>query len=94
MGAIGSDAAIEAADIALLSDDLRQLPWLIAHTRRTVSIIRQNIVLSFAVKFMFVALSLSGHSTPRAAIAADMGVSLLVIFNGLRLLNSTSQPGT
>ena len=94
MGAIGSDAATEAADIALMSDDLRQLPWLIAHSGRTVSIVRQNIVLSLAVKFMFVALALAGHATLWAAIAADMGVSLLVIFNGLRLLNSTSQPGT
>ncbi len=90
MGAIGSDAAIEAADIALMSDDLHQLPWLIAHSRRTVSIIRQNIVLSLAVKFIFVVLAFSGHASLWAAIAADMGVSLLVIFNGLRLLNSTS----
>ncbi len=91
MGAIGSDAAIEAADIALMSDDLHQLPWLIAHSRRTVSIIRQNIALSLAVKFIFVVLAFSGHASLWAAIAADMGVSLLVIFNGLRLLNSTSQ---
>jgi Cd2+/Zn2+-exporting ATPase len=91
MGAIGSDAAIEAADIALMSDDLHQLPWLIAHSRRTVSIIRQNITLSLAVKFVFVVLALSGHASLWAAIAADMGVSLLVILNGLRLLNSTSE---
>lgn len=90
MGAIGSDAAIEAADVALMADDLHQLPWLIAHSRRTVSIIRQNIILSLAVKFIFVVLAFSGHASLWAAIAADMGVSLLVIFNGLRLLNSTS----
>ena len=89
MGAIGSDAAIEASDVALMSDDLRQLPWLIAHSRRTLSIIRQNITLSLVVKFIFVALAFTGHATLWAAIAADMGVSLLVIFNGLRLLNST-----
>ena len=47
MGAIGSDTTIEAADVALMSDDLHQLPWLIAHSRRTVSIIRQNITLSW-----------------------------------------------
>jgi Cd2+/Zn2+-exporting ATPase len=88
MGAIGSDAAIEAADIALMSDELRQLPWLIAHSRRTLTIIRQNIVLSLAVKFLFVALAFIGHASLWAAIAADMGVSLLVIFNALRLLNS------
>jgi Cd2+/Zn2+-exporting ATPase len=90
MGAIGSDAAIEAADIALMSDDLHQLPWLIAHSRRTVSIIRQNIALSLAVKFVFVGLAFAGHASLWAAIAADMGVSLLVIFNGLRLLRQKS----
>ncbi len=88
MGAIGSDAAIEAADIALMSDDLHQLPWLITHSRRTLSIIRQNIVLSLAVKFVFVAIAFTGHASLWAAIAADMGVSLLVIFNSLRLLES------
>ncbi len=93
MGAIGSDAAIEAADVALMSDDLHQLPWLIAHSRRTVSIIRQNITLSLAVKFIFVALALSGHASLWAAIAADMGVSLLVIFNGLRLLGASRGSG-
>lgn len=88
MGAIGSDAAIEAADVALMSDDLHQLPWLIAHSRRTLSIIRQNIALSLAVKFVFVGLAFAGHASLWAAIAADMGVSLLVIFNALRLLDS------
>lgn len=88
MGAIGSDATIEAADVALMSDDLHQLPWLISHSRRTLSIIRQNIVLSLAVKFVFVALAFAGHASLWAAIAADMGVSLVVIFNALRLLSS------
>ena len=92
MGAIGSDAAIEAADVALMSDDLRQLPWLIAHSRRTLAIIRQNIVLSLAVKFLFVTLAFTGHGSLWAAIAADMGVSLAVIFNGLRLLRPQAQP--
>jgi Cd2+/Zn2+-exporting ATPase len=92
MGAIGSDAAIEAADVALMSDDLRQLPWLIAHSRRTLAIIRQNIVLSLAVKFLFVTLAFTGHGSLWAAIAADMGVSLTVIFNGLRLLRPQAQP--
>jgi len=88
MGAIGSDAAIEAADVALMSDDLHKLPWLIGHSRRTLAIIRQNIFLSLAVKFVFVALTFAGHASLWAAIAADMGVSLLVIFNALRLLQS------
>jgi Zn2+/Cd2+-exporting ATPase len=86
MGAIGSDTAIEAADIALMSDDLLKLPWLIRHSRRTLTIIRQNIVASLAVKAVFVALTFLGHASLWTAIAADMGVSLLVIFNALRLL--------
>lgn len=86
MGAAGSDTAMEAADIALMSDDLSKVPWLIRHSRRMMIIIRTNIALSLLVKGVFVALTLSGHASLWAAIAADMGVSLLVIFNALRLL--------
>ncbi len=86
MGAMGSDAAIEASDVALMSDDLSKLPWLVRHSRRALSIIRQNIALSLAVKAIFVALTFTGFASLWAAIAADMGVSLLVIFNALRLL--------
>ena len=86
MGAIGSDAAIETADIALMSDDLTKLPWLIRHARRTLMVIRQNIGFSLAVKAVFVALTFTDYASLWAAIAADTGASLLVIFNGLRLL--------
>jgi Cd2+/Zn2+-exporting ATPase len=86
MGAAGSDAAIETADIALMSDDLAKVPWLIQHSRRTLAIIRQNIALSLGVKALFVVLTLLGAASLWAAIAADMGVSLLVIANALRLL--------
>lgn len=86
MGAAGSDTAIEAADVALMSDDLAKVPWLIRHSRRTLAIIRQNIGLSLVVKVAFVALTFMGHASLWAAIAADMGVSLLVISNALRLL--------
>ncbi|MGE0703141.1 MAG: heavy metal translocating P-type ATPase [Vicinamibacterales bacterium] len=89
MGAAGSDAAIETADIALMSDDLSRLPWLIRHSRRALTIIRQNIVLSLAVKALFVVLTLVGFASLWAAIAADMGVSLLVIVNALRLLDTS-----
>jgi len=88
MGTAGSDAAIETADVALMADDLSKLPWLIRHSKRALAIIRQNIVLSLAVKAVFVALTFMGYATLWAAIAADMGVSLLVIGNALRLLNS------
>lgn len=86
MGAAGSDAAIETADVALMSDDLAKLPWLIRHSRRTLAVIRQNIAFSLAIKAVFVALTFAGHASLWAAIAADMGASLLVIANGLRLL--------
>ena len=88
MGAVGSDAAIEAADVALMSDDLSRLPWLIRHSRRTMGIIRQNVVLSLGVKAVFVVLTFGGFASLWSAIAADMGVSLVVIANALRLLRS------
>lgn len=88
MGAAGSDAAIETADVALMSDDLSKIPWLIGHSKRAVRIIRQNIGLSLAVKAVFVVLTFLGHASLWAAIAADMGVSLIVISNALRLLKA------
>ena len=87
MGVAGSDAAIEAADIALMSDDLAKLPWLVRHSRRTLAIIRQNVALSLGIKVVFVILTFAGISALWMAIAADMGVSLQVIANALRLLN-------
>jgi Cd2+/Zn2+-exporting ATPase len=86
MGAAGTDAAIETADIALMADDLSKLPWLIRHSRRVLGVVRQNIVFSLAVKLAFVILTFAGISSLWGAIAADMGASLLVIANGLRLL--------
>ncbi len=86
MGAVGTDAALETADIALMGDDLLGVAWLIGHSRRTLSIIRQNIFASLAVKAVFVVLTLLGHTSLWTAIAADTGASLAVIFNGLRLL--------
>lgn len=86
MGAIGSDAAIETADIALMSDDLARLPWLIHHSRRTLSVIRQNIGVSLAIKALFVVLTFTGKASLWSAIAADMGATMVVIANGLRLL--------
>ena len=86
MGAAGSDTAMEAADVALISDDLSKIPWLIRHSRRMMGIIRTNIALSLVVKAAFVVLTMLGHASLWAAIAAHMGVSLLVIFKALRLL--------
>ena len=89
MGAIGSDAAIETADIALMSDDISRLPWLVRHSRRTLAVIRQNIAFSLAVKAAFTVLTLAGFASLWAAIAADVGASLVVVANGLRLLRPT-----
>jgi len=88
MGAAGSDAAIETADVALMSDDLSKLSWLISHSRRTLAIIRQNISLSLGVKVLFAVLTFVGVASLWGAIAADMGVSLVVIANALRLLRA------
>lgn len=87
MGAAGSDTALETADIALMSDDLSRLPWLISHSRRAQSIIRNNILFALGIKVLFALMTLFGVASLWSAIAADMGASLLVIFNGLRLLN-------
>ena len=89
MGVAGSDAAIETADIALMADDLRKIPWLIEHSRRATAIIRQNISLSLAVKGIFVVLTFAGRASLWAAIGADMGVTLLVVANALRLLRAS-----
>ena len=86
MGAMGTDAAIETADIALMSDDLAKLPWLVHHSRRTLGIIKQNIIFALALKLAFIVLAMLGVASLWMAIAADMGASLLVIANGLRLL--------
>ncbi len=86
MGAMGTDAAIEAADIALMADDLSKVPWLIRHSRRTLKVIQQNITFALALKAVFLTLAIVGLASLWMAIAADTGASLLVVFNGLRLL--------
>ncbi|MCF6766270.1 heavy metal translocating P-type ATPase [Thiotrichales bacterium 19S3-7] len=86
MGAIGSDIAIETADVALMSDDLDKLPWLIRHSKRTMRIIKQNISFAIAIKALFIILALFEVATLWMAIAADMGATLIVILNALRLL--------
>jgi Cd2+/Zn2+-exporting ATPase len=81
----GADAAIETADVALMSDRLDKVVWLIRHSRRAVSTIKANIAFALTIKALFVVLTLLGHSSMWAAIAADTGASVLVVLNGLRL---------
>ncbi len=88
MGAMGTDAAIEAADIALMGDDLSKIPFLIRHSKKTMRIIKQNIFFSLGLKLIFTVLALFGLATLWMAIAADTGATLVVIFNGLRLLGA------
>ncbi len=76
------------ADDLPLSDDLDRVPWLIVHAKRTLRIVRQNVALALATKAAVVVLAVFGFATLWMAIAADMGTSLLVIANALRLLRA------
>ncbi len=86
MGGAGTDTAIETADVALMDDDLRKLPRFIVLSRDTFRVLRQNITLAIGIKVVFFALALAGKATLWMAVFADLGVSLIVIFNGMRLL--------
>jgi Cd2+/Zn2+-exporting ATPase len=86
MGAAGTDTAIEAADIVIMNDDLRRVPETIRLSRRTSWILWQNISLALGIKAVFFVLALVGNATMWMAVFADMGASLLVVANGLRLL--------
>lgn len=86
MGAAGSDTAMETADVALMDDDLRKLPRFIRLSRETHAILVQNIVLALGIKTVFLALTMAGAGTMWMAVFADVGASLLVIANGLRLV--------
>ncbi len=86
MGAMGTDAALETADIALMSDEIEKIPWLIYKSRNTLKIIKQNITFSLGLKLLFITLTLFGLASLWMAIAADTGATLLVTFNALRLL--------
>lgn len=88
MGVMGTDVAVETADIALMTDDLSKLTWLVGHSKRTLGIIRQNTGFALGIKVVFVALTFTGIASLWGAIAADMGASLLVVANALRLLKS------
>ncbi len=86
MGAAGTATALETADVAIMDDDPRKIADFISLSRRCASVLKQNIGLALGIKVVFLALALSGHATLWMAVFADMGASLLVVFNGLRLL--------
>jgi Cd2+/Zn2+-exporting ATPase len=90
MGAIGSDTAIETADIALMRDDLTRVAEAILTGRRTLGIIRFNIIFALAIKALFLILAVAGFAGLWLAILADTGATLLVILNSLRLLANPS----
>ncbi|HHG8527051.1 TPA: heavy metal translocating P-type ATPase, partial [Legionella pneumophila] len=84
----GTDTALETADVVLMNDNLAMLPLYIDLSRKTVRILWQNISLSLVIKTVFFILALGGMATLWMAVFADMGASLIVVMNGLRLLNS------
>ena len=90
MGAAGTATALETADVAIMDDDPRKIADFIRLSRRTAAILKQNIALALGIKAVFFVLALSGAATLWMAVFADAGASLLVVFNGMRLLRETS----
>lgn len=88
MGALGSDAAIEAADIVLMDDKIEKLPQAIRLARKTLCIVRQNIVFALGIKFLVLLLTVFGYSNMWMAVFADVGVSVLAILNASRMLKA------
>ncbi|MDD6283483.1 MAG: heavy metal translocating P-type ATPase, partial [Oribacterium sp.] len=86
MGSMGSDAAIEAADVVIMDDDLRRIPLAIRIARRTVGISTQNIVFALVVKILILILGALGIANMWAAVFGDVGVAMLCILNSMRLL--------
>jgi Cd2+/Zn2+-exporting ATPase len=92
MGTGGTDVALETADIALMTDDLRQLATTVRLARKAEGIIHANIVFALLTKAAFVVLAVLGYATLWMAVFADMGASLLVVMNGMRALRVSDEP--
>ncbi len=88
MGGAGTDTALETADVAFMDDDLRKLPEYVRLSRRTGRVLAENITLAVGIKAVFLALAVTGHATLWMAVFADMGASLIVVANALRLTRS------
>lgn len=93
MGAAGTATAMETADVAIMDDDIRKIPEFIRLSRKTTQILKQNITIALLIKFVFLGLALAQKATLWMAIFADMGGSLLVVFNGMRLLRGVNRGG-
>ena len=93
MGGNATDVAAESADVVLMQDDLQKLPFLVSHARRARRVIIENITVALGAKALFLAFMAFGAATLWMAVAADMGASLLVTFNGLRMLRSGAVGG-
>jgi len=91
MAAAGTDTAIETADVALMDDDPRKLAEFVRLSRATRAVLWQNIALALGIKAVFLGLAVAGQATLWMAVFADMGASLLVVFNGLRLLRQRAR---
>ena len=87
MGSLGSDAAIEAADVVIMDDDLKRIPKVIAVARKTLGISKQNIVFALFVKFLCLALGAAGIANMWVAVFADVGVAVICILNSMRMLS-------
>ena len=86
MGSLGSDAAIEAADIVLMDDDIRKIGSVVRISRKTLGIVRQNVVFALAVKFAVLLLGAFGLANMWEAVFGDVGVTVIAILNSMRAL--------
>ena len=89
MGSLGSDAAIEAADIVIMNDDIQKIPHVVKISRKTMSIVKQNIVFALGVKGLILIFGTIGFASMWAAVFADVGVAVIAILNSMRALNET-----
>ena len=87
MGGLGSDAAIEAADVVIMNDDPLKLVSAVQVARHTLQIVYQNIIFALVIKFLILILGALGYANMWAAVFADVGVAVLAILNAMRALN-------
>ena len=90
MGALGSDAAIEASDVVIMNDEIEKIPVLINIARKTMRIVKENIIFAITVKVIFLILGALGYMSMWGAVFADVGVTCIAVINSLRTLQTTS----